>query len=98
MWYETDEERLDTLRFIGTSLRQRLGVTAASVAVTEERIADTLDRLARVRPHDAERLRSRAAHARLFAAEERDRAARYSQPADAEEQSAYPSAPPHPLT
>jgi hypothetical protein len=82
MWYETGDEQLDRLRFIGTSLRQRLGVTAASVAVTEDRIADTLDRLARIRPHDAERLRSRAAHARLFAAKERDRAARYGRPAD----------------
>jgi serine/threonine protein kinase HipA of HipAB toxin-antitoxin module len=82
MWYQTAEERLARLRVMGTSLRRRLGVTAASVAATEDRVADTLDRLARIRPDDAERLQSRAAHARHFAAEERDRAARYCSPAD----------------
>jgi hypothetical protein len=82
MWYQTGDERLDRLRVVGASLRRRLGVTAASVAATEDRIADTLDRLARIRPHDAERLRSRAAHARTFAAEERDRAARYCRPVE----------------
>ena len=58
-------------------LRQQLAATAASIAETEEGIADTLDRLARLRPHDAERLRARAAHARLFAARERAQAALY---------------------
>jgi hypothetical protein len=82
MWYQTGDERLVRLRVIGISLRQRLGITAASVAATEERVADTLERLAHVRPHDAERLRSRAADARLFAAQERDRAAQYGRPAD----------------
>jgi hypothetical protein len=82
MWYQTGDEQLARLRVIGTSLRRRLGVTAAAVAATEDRVADTLDRLARVRPHDAERLRTRAAHARLFAAQERDRAAQYHRPAD----------------
>jgi len=51
---------------------------AASVAVTEDWVADTLERLARARPHDAARLRARAAHARSFAAEERARAAQYA--------------------
>ena len=59
------------------SLRQRLAATAASIAETEDWVADTLDSLARVRPHDAERLRARAAHARLFAARERAQAALY---------------------
>ena len=68
-------------------LRQRLAATAAAVAETEDWIADTLESLARVRPHDAERLRSRAADAREFAARERAQAAIYrshpdSAPAD----------------
>ena len=61
-----------------TSLRRRMRDAAASVAVTEDWVADTLERLARARPHDAARLRARAAHARSFAAEERARAAQYA--------------------
>ena len=58
-------------------LRQQLAATAAAIAETEDWVADTLDRLARVRPHDAERLRARAAHARRFASRERAQAAIY---------------------
>lgn len=58
-------------------LRQQIAATAASVAETEDWVADTLDRLANARPHDAERLRARAAHARTFAARERAQAAIY---------------------
>lgn len=58
-------------------LRQQLAATAAAIAETEDWIADTFDHLARVRPHDAERLRARAAHARMFAARERAQAAIY---------------------
>ncbi len=58
-------------------LRQQLAATAAAIAETEDWIADTLERLARARPHDAERLRARAAHARMFAARERAQAATY---------------------
>jgi hypothetical protein len=82
MRYRTGDEHLANLRAIGATLRQRLGATAASVAATEEQVAATLDRLARARPHDAERLRARATQARLFAAEERDRAAEYCRPTD----------------
>ena len=59
------------------SLRQQLAATAAAIAETEDWVADTLDRLARVRPQDAERLRARAARARTFAARERAQAAIY---------------------
>ena len=59
------------------SLRQQIAATAASIAETEDWVADTLDRLALVRPHDAERLRERATNARLFAARERNQAAIY---------------------
>lgn len=59
------------------SLRQQLAATATSIAETEDWIADTLDQLACVRPHDAERLRARAADARRFAIRERAQAAIY---------------------
>lgn len=72
-----DEESLAAAWSTALSLRQRIAATAASIAETEDWIADTLDRLARVRPHDAERLRARATHARLFAARERAQAAIY---------------------
>lgn len=55
-------------------------MTAAAIAATEDRVADTLDHLARIRPHDAARLLARAAEAREFAALERDRAAAYGGP------------------
>ena len=64
------------------TIRQQLAATAASIAETEDWVADTLDGLARVRPHDAERLRARAAHARLFAARERAQAAIYRSRSD----------------
>ena len=64
-------------RLTEISLRQRMRDVAASVAATEDRVADTLERLARARPHDAARLRARAADARSFAAEERARAVQY---------------------
>ena len=83
------DEGLARLRLIAATLRRRLGVTAASVAATEDQVADTLDHLARVRPHDADRLRARAKHARLYAARERDRAAAYRRTADPGEQSGH---------
>jgi len=62
-----NSERLAGAWSTAVSLRQRLAATAASIAETEDWIADTLDRLACIRPHDAERLHARAAHARMFA-------------------------------
>jgi hypothetical protein len=62
-------------------LRERIAATAVSIAETEDWVADTFDHLARVRPHDAERLHARAAHARWFAARERAQAAIYRSPA-----------------
>jgi hypothetical protein len=62
-------------------LRKQLAATATSIAETEDWVADTLDHLARLRPLEAERLHARAAHARLFAAQERAQAAIYRSPA-----------------
>ena len=72
-----DEERPAEAWLTAMGLRQRIAATAASIAETEDWVADTLDRLALVRPQDAERLRARATHARLFAARERNQAAIY---------------------
>lgn len=53
---------------------------AEAIAATEDAFADTLDRMAWVEPHDAARLRAKAAPARSYAARERRHAAYYSQP------------------
>jgi hypothetical protein len=73
---ETDDQ---DFRLTEINLRQRIRDVAASIAATEDWVADTLERLATVRPHDAARLRARAAHARSFAAQERAQAAQYAQ-------------------
>ena len=78
----TDTDRVDDESSAGVwitaiGLRQQIAATAASIAETEDWVADTLDRLALVRPHDAARLRARAMPARLFAARERNQAAIY---------------------
>lgn len=72
-----DAERLAGAWSTAMDLRQQIAATAVSIAETEDWIADTLDHLARVRPHDADRLHARAVHARLFAARERAQAAIY---------------------
>jgi hypothetical protein len=74
----TDDQYVAGPRPTEISLRQRMRDVATSVAAIEDWIADTLERLASVRPHDAARLRARAADARSFAAEERVRAAQYA--------------------
>lgn len=68
---------LDSLRGEFAILRRRMGAAASSIATTEEWIASTLDRLAHDRPEQGPRLRARAAQAREFAAQERDRAIMY---------------------
>jgi primosomal protein N'' len=57
-------------------LFRKISRMAATVAATEEELADTFDRMAEQRPAaDAERLRAKAAGARNYAARERDLAA-----------------------
>ncbi|HEY7260642.1 MAG TPA: hypothetical protein VH589_04055 [Trebonia sp.] len=59
-------------------LRRRMAEVAGYVAATEEKIAATLDEVAKFRPpHDAERLNAKAEEARKFAAKERDRSASF---------------------
>jgi hypothetical protein len=74
----TDDQDVARLQLTAMSLRQRLRETAASIAATEDRVAETLERLARDRPHDAERLLASAADARDLAAKQRARAAQYN--------------------
>jgi hypothetical protein len=56
-------------------LRRRLANVAASIACTEEQVAETLERMALASPEDAMRLQEHAKRARRFATLERDRAA-----------------------
>jgi len=67
----TDDQDVAEPQLTAISLQQRIRETAASIAATEEWVADTLERLASTRPRDAARLRARAASARSFAAQER---------------------------
>ena len=58
----------------GALLRRRLADVAASIARTEDRVAETLERMALAWPEDARRLQAHAKRARRFATLERDRA------------------------
>jgi len=59
----------------GAMLRRRLANVAASIACTEDQVAETLERMALALPEDARRLQAQAERARRFATVERDRAA-----------------------
>ena len=65
------QERLET---DGALLRRRLANVAASIACTEDQVAETLERMALALPDDAMRLQADAKRARLFAMLERNRA------------------------
>ena len=64
----------------GAALRQRLANVAASIACTEDQLAETLERMAVALPEAAMRLRAQAERARRFAALERGQAAALSRP------------------
>jgi hypothetical protein len=73
-----EQEKADHLERKGDRLRRRAAELASAVAATEEQVADTFEEVARRRPPpDAERLRAETAHARRYAAKERDRTAQY---------------------
>ena len=59
----------------GVMLRRRLANVAASIACTEDQVAETLERMALASPEVAARLQAHAERARRFATIERDRAA-----------------------
>lgn len=58
-------------RLRSRDLAARVLAAAAGVAVTEDQVADTLERLARNRPRDAARLLTMSTAARRYAAHER---------------------------
>ena len=64
----------------GALLRRRLADVAASIACTEDQVAETLERMALACPDDAMRLQAHAERARRFATLERDRATSLSLP------------------
>jgi alkylhydroperoxidase family enzyme len=76
-----EDNHVGHARIDPTDLRQRLAALAAAIAGTEDCVADTLERMAAVRPEIAEGLRARASQARQYAAIQRNRAATYTLPA-----------------
>lgn len=74
--YHDDQPRAE-FQFIAMTLRRQVAAIAAAIAETEDELAATLDRIACVRPLDADRLRAKAMHARQVAADERIQAAIY---------------------
>ena len=66
--------RQGRLQIDGILLRRRLADVAASIASTEDQVAETLERMALAWPEDAIRLQAHAERARRFATLERDRA------------------------
>ena len=68
------------LEIDGALLRRRLADVVASIACTEDQVAETLERMALAWPEDAIRLQAHAKRARRFATLERDRATSLSLP------------------
>jgi hypothetical protein len=66
---------LSSARFDQDLMRRQLAELAASIAGTEDRVADTFERLALTHPREASGLLARAAQARQYAMLERNRAA-----------------------
>jgi hypothetical protein len=75
-----DDHRVSRAQIDPAVQRRRLATLVASIAQTEDCVADTLERLALTRPYDAAALRARAAHARQQADLGRSQAATLSQP------------------
>lgn len=75
---QDDDYHLSRIQIDPAVQRRRLATLAADLAHTEDRVADTLERMALLRPYDAAALRARAAQARQHAALERSRAAMFS--------------------
>jgi len=72
--------RQGRLQIDGILLRRRLADVAASIASTEDQVAETLERMALAWPEDAIRLQAHAEQARRFATLEHDRATTFSLP------------------
>jgi hypothetical protein len=83
MSHRTDAERaMRRNREQHAELRRRMAEVAGFVAATEEKVAATLDEVAKFRsPHDAQRLNAKAEEARKYAAKEHDRSADFEKSA-----------------
>lgn len=77
---QDDNHRVSRIQIDPAAQRRRLATLAADLAHTEDSVADTLERMALMRPYDAAALRARAAQARQHAALERNRADTFSHP------------------
>jgi hypothetical protein len=75
---QPNDHHFNGSRFDPEMMRLRLAALAAAIAGTEDRVADTLERMALTHPEDAAVLRARAAQARQHATAERSRAATFS--------------------
>ena len=76
------DHSLSSPRFDPEVMRRHLAGLAAAIAGTEDRVADTFERLALTHPYDASGLLARAARARQYATLERNRAAVFNRQAD----------------
>jgi hypothetical protein len=69
------DHKLSSARFDPEVMRRHLAELASTIAGTEDRVADTFERLALTHPYEASGLLARAAQARQYAMLERNRAA-----------------------
>jgi hypothetical protein len=74
---EHNDPNPDSSQFAPEVTRRRLAALAVSIAGTEDRVADTFERMALACPEDAAGLLARAAQARYYATLERNRAATF---------------------
>jgi hypothetical protein len=72
---QNHDQTLSSSRFDPELMRRQLADLAAAIAGTEDRVAETFERLALTHPYEASGLLARAAQARQYAMSERDRAA-----------------------
>ena len=75
---QCDNYHHDSSQFDPALARRRLAELAVAIAGTEDRVADTFERMALTRPLDASGLLARAAQARQCAMLERNRAVTFS--------------------
>jgi hypothetical protein len=77
---QDDDHHLSRMLIDPALQRRRLAIVAANIAHTEDCVADTLERMALMRPYNAAALRARAAQARQQAVRQRNQAAAFSHP------------------
>lgn len=88
---EVQRDAVERARRTSEEIESRLAALAASVARTEEALADAYEDSARVRPHAADHLEDAAREARAFAAHEREESRRRAGSGDGTDPSDLPS-------